>query len=61
MNETKEEYEFINEVVKLTGVSKEYANAQWHTLSDKKREQPIKAAQNLVERYKIDKIKVIFN
>ena len=38
---------FINEFIRLTQVSRDYAIAQWHTLDDKGRENPIESAKRI--------------
>ena len=36
---------FVNELVKITGVSKQYAVAAWYTLEHWRRNKPIEAAK----------------
>ena len=42
---------FIEKLISLTGVSKEYAQAQWFTLTDEERKKPVKAAEIISKKF----------
>jgi len=52
-NNDKMENIFVEKLIDLTGVSKEYANAQWLCLTDKTRQTPVKSAEIISKRFKL--------
>lgn len=46
---------FMNELISLSGVSTQYANAAWFTLAGRDTSNPKQAAEDYVKRFNLDK------